>query len=503
MKYRKWPAVNNAMIWIIIFSFTTPLIKQRSKHLANEKIYYVDQNHPQAADAKDGGTVENPWKTIGYGVAQLIAGDTLLIREGIYEESQVTLWASSSGKKQAPITVKSFPGENVIWRGNGTLIHFMDAEWWIIEGITFTGNAEDNSMIILGGSADVIARHITVRESIFKDAPMMGIRSFYAEHVIVENCHFQNLSSNLAGKDLNAFAVPQYGYDIVVRNSRFEDISSDGVHIGALGADIGRVVIENNKFWINRPYTGPWGNLGENGIDIKAAQGPITITSNLIHGFRPTVPGQNASGAGGEGMLIHWPFPDGPTAQNILVEKNHLYDNTIHLHVTNSQNITVTNNIFSEARDPVGNSTWAPGSALVVGFVQTIEVLHNTFYNNDYFLTGQEVMNGEFKNNFIWGGGSHLLEDSLDWDADFNAWGEVNPLPSGLLLGENDIEVEDPRLNQDLSLTADSPLRDSGTLIGVEDDFLDRPRIDQMPDIGAFEYYCLPIKVFLPVALRK
>jgi len=47
--------------------------------------YYVAQNHP-AADDGNAGTVDKPFKTIGAALPKLKAGDTLLIRQGVYRE---------------------------------------------------------------------------------------------------------------------------------------------------------------------------------------------------------------------------------------------------------------------------------------------------------------------------------------------------------------------------------------------------------------------------------
>ena len=47
--------------------------------------YYVDCNHPSAND-QNPGTLNLPWLTIQHAAETLIAGDTVLIREGVYNE---------------------------------------------------------------------------------------------------------------------------------------------------------------------------------------------------------------------------------------------------------------------------------------------------------------------------------------------------------------------------------------------------------------------------------
>lgn len=73
--------------------------------------YYVA---PSGNDT-NAGTLEAPWKTIGKAFGMLHAGDTLLIRGGVYRES-VTV--SINGTAESPITVKNYPGETPIVDGS-------------------------------------------------------------------------------------------------------------------------------------------------------------------------------------------------------------------------------------------------------------------------------------------------------------------------------------------------------------------------------------------------
>lgn len=57
---------------------------------------------------KNPGTKDAPFKTIGHAVKQLKAGDTLYLRGGRYFEN---VRISLAGKKNSPITIRSYPGE--------------------------------------------------------------------------------------------------------------------------------------------------------------------------------------------------------------------------------------------------------------------------------------------------------------------------------------------------------------------------------------------------------
>lgn len=82
-----------------------------SRPLAGGAHYFV---HPdQGNDASD-GSQQAPWKTIRHALDRLKAGDTLCLRGGTYFE---TVRVGIVGTKDAPITVRSYPGEQATING--------------------------------------------------------------------------------------------------------------------------------------------------------------------------------------------------------------------------------------------------------------------------------------------------------------------------------------------------------------------------------------------------
>jgi hypothetical protein len=73
--------------------------------------YYVATT---GSDSNSGTDVDHPFLTIGKAAGVVKAGDTVVIRAGVYRET-VTL--TSSGSAGAPITFQSFPGETVTVSG--------------------------------------------------------------------------------------------------------------------------------------------------------------------------------------------------------------------------------------------------------------------------------------------------------------------------------------------------------------------------------------------------
>jgi hypothetical protein len=468
--------------------------------------YYVDVNHPQAEDRDDHGSIDRPWKTLGYAFRQLQPGDTLLIRGGTYNNQRIALREQNSGQENAPITVKAYPGEAVTL-DRGETILFLNANWWAIEGLHFKRPQGDTLELGLhtgaGHSETAAARHITIRNCEFSDSEGSPIGVNYGYDISIEGNYFHDVRTGRPFSEypheISALTIPYIADNITIRNNRFEDVSSDGIHIAGQGwrrgSDIGAVEIRGNKFWVNRPYDGPLGNLAENGIDVKECRGPILIVNNVIHGFRPTTPEQDASGANGDGIVIH------NEARNITIERNLFYDNTAHLNLAKGTgdglfNIVIRNNVFRDAVGSRNRGYWLDGKALQVRSSRNIQVYHNTFFNNPYSLTTYKSSQCTFKNNVVIGGRVELGQDA-DWVADHNGWSQVDRVAPQGLQGVHDFRADKMMLDNNLRPLSGSPVIDAGQEVAAIDDFGGNPRFDGQPDLGAFEY--ISVQKFFPL----
>lgn len=90
--------------------------------LAEEATYYVAVT---GLDTNP-GTVNKPFRTIQYAVNHLNAGDTLLVRAGVYQE---TINIRQSGTVNQPITIAAYPGEQVVIDGAYQLPAVPAAGW--------------------------------------------------------------------------------------------------------------------------------------------------------------------------------------------------------------------------------------------------------------------------------------------------------------------------------------------------------------------------------------
>jgi hypothetical protein len=101
-----------------------PLPTASGRPVGNEAARFVDC---RKGDDRQQGTAEAPWRTIQHALEQLRPGDTLHLRAGTYYERIVCRMA---GTADAPITIRSYPGELVVLDGGFREFFDRPAEAW-------------------------------------------------------------------------------------------------------------------------------------------------------------------------------------------------------------------------------------------------------------------------------------------------------------------------------------------------------------------------------------
>lgn len=187
-----------------------------------------------------------------------------------------------------------------------------------------------------------------VRNCTFKNSNQIAIVIRGASNVLIEDSHFENIRSHITGVGA-AFGVyfgcqgsPCPIRNVTIRNNTFVDIGADGMQIGDQSRDIQNVLIEGNTFYVTNA------DVGENGVDIKGVDGPIVVRGNVFHGFRPCESAtQDCTGSAGVGMVVHSGSAAG-APQNVTIESNEFYDNTLGLRVSDTTNVVIRNNNFHD-----------------------------------------------------------------------------------------------------------------------------------------------------------
>jgi hypothetical protein len=480
--------------------------------------YYV---HANVGDNRNSGLqADDAFANLDYAMKQLRAGDTLYLRSGVYTDTIYAITTNNyhDGTPEAPITVKAYPNETAII-SNDKSFGIMDLSWWVFEDLAFQKSApmvigkRDTSASPADNQCTRTADNIIIRGLRFQHSSSDGLNIICARHVDIENTVFDNLRSRTAGTDRFGISFLYQASDIVISGNRISDIGADGIHfLDTTGSHYIDIQIVGNEFEIVRPYRyrdengnvipegqRPFDNVGENAIDIKQGPGPIVISNNLIHGFRPSS-GQDASGSIGSAIVIQ------NQANDITISENYFADNTIHLNAGRGNHadprpdraLSIFNNIFDEAADPGIYGSQTPSGIRLNG-ASNVKVFDNTFINQanhqGWLLQLVETNDVELKNNALQNGILSLNTSSItNLSANHNAWagvtgntytGEIYPV----ILGENDIITDNLGIDPStLEPLASSPLIDTGTSVGITGDFNGDAVTGAGPDIGAVEY---------------
>ncbi len=134
--------------------------------------YFVD---PTKGDDRGDGSEKAPWRTIRHAVRQLAAGDTLMLRDGVYRE---TVTISLEGRPDAPIIIRGYPGEQAIV--DGSFAEFFDSPataWKPAEG---ANGPKDTGAFVSTN------RYPNLRDVVgwFGDS-MIGLQTYYHEQDLV------------------------------------------------------------------------------------------------------------------------------------------------------------------------------------------------------------------------------------------------------------------------------------------------------------------------------
>jgi parallel beta-helix repeat protein len=139
--------------------------------LAGAVTLHVDQNNPQCTDSGP-GTAQQPFCTISAAVPPVAAGDTVIVRPGIYGEG---VRISKSGTASAPIVFSADNGVTM----TGTF-DLSGSQWMRVEGFTISGSQFD-------GIKGALTSNITLSDNRVIDAGEYGIFIRNASDILISN----------------------------------------------------------------------------------------------------------------------------------------------------------------------------------------------------------------------------------------------------------------------------------------------------------------------------
>jgi len=209
--------------------------------------YYVDATKGNDSNP---GTEDQPWLTVQKAADVAQAGDTVYIREGIYNE-KVTI--QNSGSADNYITFASYPGETATIDGNGLEV---GTNWgvfnvWGKSHIKISGLKVINS-VDFGIKADY-STNVVIEGNYTRDTYASGIAGWYTTGIVIDG-----------NTVVNARCVSQE-----------EGGHEEGISLGSAT----NFQISNNEVY----YEGIEGYFGGIGICVKEPGGNGTIYGNYAH----------------------------------------------------------------------------------------------------------------------------------------------------------------------------------------------------------------------------
>jgi len=273
--------------------------------------FYVSQS---GDDTRDGLTPQTAWRSIEHAAKQVVAGDTVLILDGTYEE---LIRPRGTGESGRPVTFRAAPGA-VVWitgsdRQRETAFHLQEKSFLVLDGLRFRDFASpessdgDRVITIRGGANNAVKRcfydgrvlsgymnvFLSINESprfLLENCVMilgmgegLSINSSPDSHI--RHCVFyiQNIRAMTIASDQNDNSVslshnlfvdpiPSKGTSGVLRIGQLSNLTSNhnGFFVRSGRSEDERVVVETHN--IGNEVTWTMGSGMRNGLDLNLAQ---------------------------------------------------------------------------------------------------------------------------------------------------------------------------------------------------------------------------------------
>ena len=208
--------------------------------IVNANTYYVATN----GNDTNQGTNTQAWASIQKAANTLVAGDTVFIKAGTYNERVIV---KNSGAANNYIVFSNYQNDEVIIDGNGIT-------WWDWDGLF---NITDRSYVKITG--------LNIKNSYYG-----GIWAENSDHIIINNNYTYNtISCGIGIWSSNNITISDNEVELACNDGEQECISIANSH---------NCLINNNHVHDNGPGT----NGGE-GIDIKAGSHDVVVSHNRVH----------------------------------------------------------------------------------------------------------------------------------------------------------------------------------------------------------------------------
>jgi hypothetical protein len=411
--------------------------------LQNGNIYYV----ATTGSDSNPGTESQPWRSIQKAANTLVAGDTVYIRGGTYNEQLVP---QNSGTSSGYITYASYPGETAILDGTGIslgggLVYIEGKSYIRVTGLRIVDSARAG--IYVHTSDNIVIEH-----NYTYSTAKSGVGIWSSSNVIVDGNDIELMCNPIELCSEENISIAQGSHEVEVRNNHVHD-----------GPDI------------------PSGFPGGEGINVKDGSYNVRIYNNVVHDLQKLAFGVDA-----------WQHYTHDVEYFGNVAYNCKYGIVISSERGGQvENVNVYNNIsYNNTRAGLAIPHW---SGTTDGLKKNVQFINNTSYNNGYGFLNQSSLseNVVVRNNIFSQNGTNIsivsgavAQTTVDHNLFHGAGGS----------GGDDPVIGDPLFvnasGADFHLQIDSPAIDAGSSLNAPNtDFDGIPRPQGAGyDIGAYEY---------------
>jgi parallel beta-helix repeat protein len=184
------------------------------------KTYYVSVN---GSDRND-GSINHPWGTIQHAGRTAKAGDTVLVRGGIYREGEIWLQAiyGMGGRYGQMLTIKAYPGEKPIFV-NAERPFIIECDYIRIEGLNF----QNGKSLSAGGINRTDIQ--LVGNSFVGSGYGWDAIGTSGNNILLEG-NVCDIKGNLADTQGHCYYI-MHGKNIIIRNNIGRGPTGYGIHI--------------------------------------------------------------------------------------------------------------------------------------------------------------------------------------------------------------------------------------------------------------------------------
>jgi len=407
--------------------------------------YYVDQNHSAANDTNT-GTEAQPWLTIQKAANTLIAGDTVFIKTGVYNEQIIP---QNSGSQGNYIVYMAYPDDTVTIDGTGISFYYadglfdiVDKSYIICDGFSFTNSS--------GSGVRIAGSHLIVRNnkfnSFFEFSAIRTAWSGDASDIIVEN----NEINRTAGRWAEMISISDCDGIIVRYNHIISNPVGEGIDFkdGTSNGEIYGNIVENT------------GSVGIY-LDARGIMSNFEIYNNIVH-----TPNHSA-------ITLACESDDPTIYAGAIIENCNIFNNIFYGSLFGIR-IAAYGEIFS-------------GTPII----RNINVINNVFFENQHNDIGLSdsiiVENLTIRNNIFSKNDLTIYNSSASTVIDNNLFYDATPVGTNYVIGDPLFYVT---IAGDFHIQSTSPAIDVGSSVNAPDfDFDGNPRPQGAGyDIGAYEY---------------